>query len=124
MSDRRANWLAALFGVLLISPAASSQVTHGQKPSLPAPFATKSAGNGPNKSQAPAGFLPTVPAGFHIAIFAKDFKNPRLLTVAPNGDIFLANTGENEVVILRDAKHIAQFKDVIRCSRLLKGGRP
>jgi hypothetical protein len=24
----------------------------------------------------------------------------------------------------RRAKHIAQFRDVIRCSRLLKGGRP
>ncbi|HMC26676.1 MAG TPA: PQQ-dependent sugar dehydrogenase, partial [Verrucomicrobiae bacterium] len=75
------------------------------KPNLPPPFATKSAGNGPDRSEAPAGFLPTVPKGFHINIFAKDFKNPRLLTVAPNGDIFLANTGGNEVVILRDPSH-------------------
>jgi glucose/arabinose dehydrogenase len=43
-----------------------------------------------------------VPKGFHINIFAKDFKRPRLLTVAPNGDIFLAETGANKVVILRD----------------------
>jgi glucose/arabinose dehydrogenase len=100
-----AKSLAAIFGVLFIPLASSAQVTHGQKPSLPPPFATRSAGNGPNKSQAPQGFLPTVPAGFHINIFAADFKRPRLLTVAPNGDIFLAETGANQVVILRDPKH-------------------
>jgi glucose/arabinose dehydrogenase len=100
-----AKWLAATFGVLFIPLSGSAQVTHGQKPNLPQPFATKSAGNGPNKSQAPQGFLPTVPAGFHINIFAADFKRPRLLTVAPNGDIFLAETGANQVVILRDPKH-------------------
>jgi glucose/arabinose dehydrogenase len=80
-------------------------VTHGLKPNLPPPFATNSAGNGPNKSQAPQGFLPTVPSGFHINVFAADFKRPRLLTVAPNGDIFLAETGANQVVILRDPKN-------------------
>jgi glucose/arabinose dehydrogenase len=85
-----------------LSPA---QVTHGQTPNLPAPFATKSAGNGPDRAQAPERFLPTVPSGFHVNVFAKDFKNPRLLTVAPNGDIFLADMGGNQVVILRDPKH-------------------
>ena len=100
-----AKWLAASLGVLCIPLLGSAQVTHGQKPNLPPPFATTSAGNGPNKSQAPQGFLPTVPSGFHINIFAADFKRPRLLTVAPNGDIFLAETGANQVVILRDPKH-------------------
>jgi glucose/arabinose dehydrogenase len=102
---RNAKWLAAISGVLFIALPGAAQVTHGQKPNLPQPFATKSAGNGPDKSQAPQGFLPTVPSGFHINIFAADFKRPRLLTVAPNGDIFLAETGANQVVILRDPKH-------------------
>jgi len=102
---RNAKWIAAISGVLFIPISSTAQVTRGQKPDLPQPFATKSAGNGPNKSQAPQGFLPTVPAGFHVNIFASDLKNPRLLTVAPNGDIFLANTGADEVVILRDPKH-------------------
>jgi glucose/arabinose dehydrogenase len=99
----RAISTAVLLAFLVVT--VSAQVTHGQKPNLPAPFATKSAGNGPEKSEAPADFLPTVPAGFHIAIFARDFKKPRLLTVAPNGDIFLAETGANKIVILRDPKH-------------------
>jgi glucose/arabinose dehydrogenase len=103
-AHNNAKWLAAS-AVLFIPFSGWAQVTHGQKPKLPAPFATSSAGNGPNKSQAPQGFLPAVPAGFHINIFATDFKRPRLLTVAPNGDIFLAETGANQVVILRDPKH-------------------
>ena len=73
------------------------QVTHGLKPQLPAPFATKSAGNPPEEAKPPKGFLPTVPAGFKINIFATDFNEPRWLTVAPNGkDIFLADTHARE----------------------------
>jgi len=102
---RNAKWLAAISGVLFVPLQGAAQVTHGQKPNLPQPFATESAGNGPDKSQAPQGFLPTVPSGFHINIFAANFKRPRLLSVAPNGDIFLAETGANQVVILRDPKH-------------------
>jgi glucose/arabinose dehydrogenase len=103
--QRNSPWFAAILAVLFLPLSASAQLTHGLKPNLPAPFATQSAGNGPDKAQAPSGFLPTVPNGFHINIFAMDFKNPRLLTVAPNGDIFLADTGGNQIVILRDPKH-------------------
>jgi glucose/arabinose dehydrogenase len=96
----------AAFGALLVLPAMlSAQVTHGNKPQLPAPFATKSAGNPPEESMPPKGFLPTVPAGFQINIFASDFKEPRWLTVAPNGDIFLADTHGGAIYILRDPQH-------------------
>jgi glucose/arabinose dehydrogenase len=81
------------------------QVTHGQKPKLPAPFATKSAGNGPNGVKPPAGFLPTVPQGFRVNVFATSFRRPRWLTVAPNGDIFLADTGAGEIIVLRDPQN-------------------
>src|SRR5258708_1916172 len=84
---------------------AVSQVTHGQKPKLPVPFATNSAGNGPGSAKPPAGFLPKVPPGFRLNIFASNFKRPRWLTVAPNGDIFLADTGAGEIVVLRDTQH-------------------
>jgi glucose/arabinose dehydrogenase len=100
---------------LLIFPAlALGQVTHGKKPQLPAPFATESAGNGPSEVKPPQGFLPTVPLGFRINIFAADFKRPRWLTVAPNGDIFLADTGANQVIVLRDPKNTggAQEREV------------
>jgi glucose/arabinose dehydrogenase len=82
----------------------AAQVTHGQKPKLPAPFESKSAGNGPDREKPPAGFLPTVPEGFRINIFANGFKVPRWLTVAPNGDIFLADSGAGQIIVLRDPK--------------------
>src|ERR1700730_7785362 len=82
-----------------------AQVTHGKKPQLPLPYATKSAANAPDKVSAPAGFLPTVPGGFKINVFATGFKRPRWLIVAPNSDIFLADTGAGEIVILRDAQN-------------------
>jgi glucose/arabinose dehydrogenase len=92
-----------VFGILLLVPAMlSAQVTHGNKPQLPAPFATKSAGNPPEETMPPKGFLPAVPAGFQINLFASDFKEPRWLAVAPNGDIFLADTHGGAIYILRD----------------------
>jgi glucose/arabinose dehydrogenase len=62
----------------------------------------------------PAGFLPTVPQGFRVNLFAKDFKRPRWLTVAPNGDIFLADTGAGEIIVLRDPQNTggAQEREV------------
>jgi glucose/arabinose dehydrogenase len=90
---------------LFLAGNLAAQVTHGQKPKLPAPYETKSAGNGPEGVRPPAGFLPTVPEGFRIGVFAKGFKVPRWLTIAPNGDIFLADSGSGQIVILRDPKN-------------------
>ncbi len=103
---RSSLYLALVLGttVLTANPA-SAQVTYGKKPELPAPFATQTVGNGPDHAKPPAGFLPTVPAGFHINVFAKGFQYPRFLAVAPSGDIFLADTGAGKVVILRDPQH-------------------
>ncbi len=101
---------AVLSGALLSAIPAVAQVnygeiTHGEKPDLPAPFATKSAGNGPDSAKPPAGFLPKAPEGFEVSVYAKDFKVPRFMAVAPNGDVFVADTGTGQVVILRDAEH-------------------
>ena len=97
---------SVFFCALLCAPAMlPAQVTYGKKPQLPAPYATKSAGNAPDKSKPPAGFLPTVPSGFRVNIFATNFKVPRWLAVAPNGDIFVADMGAGEIVILRDPQN-------------------
>jgi glucose/arabinose dehydrogenase len=99
---------------LMPSTPVVAQLTYGKKPQLPAAFSSKSAGNGPSSAKPPAGFLPTVPAGFHVNVFAKDFKNPRFLVVAPNGDVFLADLGAGEVIVMRDAQHsgAAQQREV------------
>jgi len=109
-----ARSIFALAFTLSLPSLVPAQVTHGQKPKLPAPFATNSAGNGPDKVKPPAGFLPTVPPGFRLTVFAANFKRPRWLTVAPNGDIFLADTGAGEIVVLRDPQHTggAQEREV------------
>jgi len=95
-----------VFGALLFLPSIlPAQVTDGKKPKLPPPFATKSATNAPEDSTPPKGFLPTVPAGFKVNIFAEQFDEPRWLIVAPNNDIFLADTHGGKIYILRDPKH-------------------
>ena len=68
---------------------------------LPAPFATESARNNAKVVDAPAGAEPMVPPGFHVALFAKDLKSPRLLRVAPNGDVFAAASDAGEIQVLR-----------------------
>src|SRR5260370_31477336 len=98
MSARNASVLAS---ILALAPLTPAQVTHGQKPKLPAPFLTKSAGNPPEVEKPPAVFLPKVPQGFKLNVFATNFKYPRWLTIAPNGDIFLADTGSAEIVVMR-----------------------
>jgi len=90
---------------LVMTACLSAQVTHGQKPKLPAPFESRSSGNGPNKEKPPEGFLPTVPPGFKVNVYVSGVRRPRWLTVAPNGDIFLADTtGRGEVIVLRSGK--------------------
>jgi len=102
MRTERALALAFMLSLPALAPA---QVTHGQKPKLPAPFATNSSGNGPHRAKPPAGFLPTVPTGFRINVYAASFKVPRWLAVAPNGDIFLADNGAGEIIVMRDPQH-------------------
>src|SRR5258708_17103529 len=104
MPLRPASLFAFCTAFLSLQPA-SAQVTYGKKPQLPPPFATKSAGNGPSRIKRPDGFLPTVPQGFQVNIFAEEFKYVRFLTTAPNGDIFAADTGAGEVIVLRDPQH-------------------
>ena len=106
--------VSAIGGFLVLPAILSAQVigiTHGQKPQLPAPYATKSAGNGPHNTAPPPDFLPTVPQGFKINVFAGGFKTPRWLTVAPNGDIFLAETGASQIVVMRDPQHTGEVKE-------------
>ena len=67
----------------LLSSTAVAQITNGKSPELPAPFATRSAGKPPEQTKPPEGFLPTVPAGFRVNVFASGFKEPRFLATAP-----------------------------------------
>jgi glucose/arabinose dehydrogenase len=68
---------------------------------LPKPFATESAGNGPTLVPRPKDAWPVAPAGFHVELYASGLNNPRLMRTAPNGDLFLAETGGGNIKVFR-----------------------
>jgi glucose/arabinose dehydrogenase len=70
---------------------------------LPLPYATESPTNRPNHVDRPRQPPLKVPAGFVVNAFAEDLDNPRWMTVAPNGDVFLAESDPGRVLLLRDA---------------------
>lgn len=83
--------------------AAPGVTHHFTLADLPAPFATESAGNGPQVVPEPDGAEPAVPPGFTVKKFADGLKNPRLLRTAPNGDIFIAETAAGQIIVMRTA---------------------
>lgn len=51
--------------------------------------------------QPPEGASPRVPDGFAVRVFAKGFDQPRTLRVAPNGDVFLSESGKGRVLVFQ-----------------------
>jgi glucose/arabinose dehydrogenase len=68
---------------------------------LPAPYASASVGNAVRVVRPPASAKLNVPPGFEVKQFASGLAGPRLLRTAPNGDIFVAETGLGRVHVLR-----------------------
>jgi glucose/arabinose dehydrogenase len=68
---------------------------------LPAPFATPSVHNGPKVVPRPGGAILKVPPGFTVALYASGLQNPRLMRTAPNGDVFVAESAQNRIRVLR-----------------------
>jgi glucose/arabinose dehydrogenase len=68
---------------------------------LPTPYATRSTANGASLAAPPANLLPQVPAGFSVRRLLAGLDNPRVLRVAPNGDIFLVETSPGRIRVLR-----------------------
>ncbi|MGH7636365.1 MAG: PQQ-dependent sugar dehydrogenase [Gemmatimonadaceae bacterium] len=50
----------------------------------------------------PSGAMPKVPDGFAVRVFASGFKQPRRLRIAPNGDIFLSESGTGRVLVFQE----------------------
>ena len=68
---------------------------------LPPPYSTRSSGNAPQVVKRPADATLSVPPGFTVKLFATGLWNPRLMRTAPNGDIFIAETGPSRIRVLR-----------------------
>jgi glucose/arabinose dehydrogenase len=68
---------------------------------LPKPGATSSSANYSRVVPRPPRALPQVPAGFKIDLLAEGLSGPREMRAAPNGDIFVAETRQGRIRILR-----------------------
>ncbi|MEO8432917.1 MAG: PQQ-dependent sugar dehydrogenase, partial [Acidobacteriota bacterium] len=68
---------------------------------LPAPYATKSVDPPSREISRPKGAWPKAPAGFRVDEFQTKLSNPRLIRIAPNGDVFVAESEPGRIRILR-----------------------
>jgi glucose/arabinose dehydrogenase len=76
-------------------------------PQLPAPFATPWYRKNVRVVAMPDGHQLSVPPGFTVTLFADGLQYARFMTLAPNGDVILAEplTRNGKITILRDADH-------------------
>ena len=111
--------ICAVAGVVLCAPgraadtvtgAAAFEDWHSDAPGLrrlirpvdlPAAHATPSSSNGATLIPRPKGASPKVPPGFKVDVFASGLDEPRMVRVAPNGDIFVAESNQGRIRILR-----------------------
>ncbi len=68
---------------------------------LPRPDPAQSASNGPERAKMPRGAMPQVLHGFSVQLIASGIRNPRAVRVAPNGDLFVADSRADQVRVYR-----------------------
>ncbi|MDE2183185.1 MAG: PQQ-dependent sugar dehydrogenase [Alphaproteobacteria bacterium] len=71
---------------------------------LAKPFATPAADNGANMIARPRGAVPEVPKGFVAEPYATGLSNPRFMALAPNGDVFVAESYAGKITLLHGGK--------------------
>ncbi|MGQ0540803.1 MAG: PQQ-dependent sugar dehydrogenase [Blastocatellia bacterium] len=70
---------------------------------LPLPFHTESVRRNSRQVPQPENAKLYLPKGFKVNVFAEgDFRYPRWMALAPNGDVFVADSRANSVIVLRD----------------------
>lgn len=69
---------------------------------LAKPYATPGVANSADKIARPEGAKLAVPKGFTSNLFADDVEGARWMTVAPNGDVFVARSHSGTISVLRD----------------------
>jgi glucose/arabinose dehydrogenase len=75
---------------------------------LPAPGASRSAANPSWVVARPEGAWPKALEGFAVSLFASGLKEPRVVRVAPNGDVFVAESAAGRVTVLSAADGAAK----------------
>lgn len=114
MSIRHLPKIALLFtpALLLFLTSAGAESWRDDSPGqlhrididgLPAPFATPSGRNFPQVVQRPANPGLQLPRGFQVSLFT-EIQGPRVMRVAPNGDIFVAQRSGGQITVLRPTR--------------------
>lgn len=75
---------------------------------IPPPNQRESVRNSSQVADRPANAKLRVPAGFTVAEWFDDVENPRTMRLAPNGDVFLAETAAGRVRVMRPAADAAK----------------
>jgi glucose/arabinose dehydrogenase len=75
---------------------------------IPAPSESRSVSNAPDIVDRPSTSSLRVPAGFAVTQVAAGLTNPRIVRVAPNGDIFVAESIANRIRVMRAADGATQ----------------
>ena len=90
-------------GAPALEPRAWSRPSSRKITELPPPYATRSESNPPRVIAKPVSAAPRVPPGFQVELFASHLRDPRMVRVAPNGDIFIAESEPGRIRVLRAA---------------------
>lgn len=80
------------------APGVRHRISLGE---LPLPYASSSASNHPRTLERPEEAKLAVPPGFQVTLLISGLSGPRLLRTAPNGDIFIAETRQNRIRVIR-----------------------
>ncbi len=79
---------------------------------LPAPYATKGVDNGAQMVPRPDGAWPKTLPGFKVEQYYTGLDQPRLIRTAPNGDLFVALSYQNKVMVFRGVDANGKPKEV------------
>ena len=70
---------------------------------LPRPYLDPSVHNAPQGAPQPQGAWPQAPAGFVVEKVVSRLREPRKIITAPNGDLFIAESGANRIRVIRQS---------------------
>jgi len=68
---------------------------------LPAPYATKGVDNGAHMVKRPDNAWPKTLPGFKVSLYYTGLDQPREIRTAPNGDLFVALSYQNKIMVFR-----------------------
>jgi glucose/arabinose dehydrogenase len=79
---------------------------------LPKPYATPGVDAGTNIVPRPSNVWPQAPKGFKVEMYYTGLDQPRLIRTAPNGDLFVAVSYQNKVMVFRGVDSQGKPKQV------------